>query len=79
MQVCLSLQVMWRGCGGSEDQGLGAAGDGCEEGIGVGTWQVDCREVSEAEVVAAELWERELGAGSISSLRISRRFMVTLM
>lgn len=47
---------------GSEEKGLGAAGDGGEEGMGVGAWQVDCGEVSEAEVVAAELQERELVA-----------------
>lgn len=45
----------------------------------MGTWQAGGREVSEAEVAAAELWERELGAGSTSSLRISRRFMLTLI
>lgn len=58
----------------------GAAGDGCEEGSGVGMWQVYlCREVSKVEVAAAELWESELRAGSTSSLRISKRFMLTFM
>lgn len=74
-----SLQATWRGRGGE----WGAEPRGCcwcrEEGVGVGTWQAGGREVSEAEVAAAELWERELGAGSTSSLRISRRFMLTLM